>query len=359
MSAGPPSTVRRLGPTLMTLSGESLEAAIGIFSAPYDLHHPNHLASVSFPPAMEYLRAMGHLLRAYVEADAWVREMAFEFIVGSLTLEAESAALDDLERLLGRPDEAGRLPTYAFDYRHADEDDVARYDSRVLSVLRSDRLSEILEFDEGPAGQHLFAAHQEAIDSAFGLFFARSDPRLRVLEVRYTIIIHGLGYDAAMPAYRAKRSQIETALAPQPGLIGLLRHVARPLSGGARFTPLPTAVVGPAVPIPAPAVASVGEADGGPISLEAEPAPTFDHLTLWEHLRRFEAGGSTLLVDVPFAGHSFALLLLAPDWAHLMTFEPAGAGRWRSSDWLAVSRAEVLAALDAGQTTTVEALTNG
>jgi hypothetical protein len=350
--------MRRLGPTIMTLSGGSLEAAVGIFSAPYDLHHPGHHATVSFPPAVEYLKAMGHLLRAYVEDDAWVREMAFEFIISSMTFEAEPDALDDLTRLLGAPDEGGRLADYAFDYRHADEDDVSRYDPRGLRVLRADRLAEILAFDAGPEGQHLFAVYQAAIDAGFGLFFARVDPRLRVLEVRYGIVIHGLGYDSAMPAYRAKRSQIETAEPARPGLIGLLRHVAKP-SGGARFTPLPTRVVGPAVPTPAVVEGSAAEPEAEPIFDESGPAPTFDDLTLWEHLRLLEDGGSTLLVDAPFGGRTFALLLLAPDWEHLMTFEPAGKGRWRSSDWLAVSRAEVLAAINAGQTTTVEALTDG
>lgn len=359
MSAGSASTLRRLGPTIMTLSGSSLETAISIFSAPYDLHHPNHRATVSFPPAVEYLRAIGHLLRAYLDLDAWVREMAFEFDLGSMTFEAPSPALDDLTRLVEGPNDNQQLPSYIFDYRHADQDDVGRYDPRVLTVLRADRLAELLSFDAGPEGQRLFAAHQTAIDSSFGLFFARSDPRLRVLEVRYAIIIHGLGYDAAMPAYRAKRSQIETDMARRPGLIGLLHHAARPLAGGARFTPLPLTVVGRSVPIPAAALATVGETALAPDWTEAEAVPTFDHLTLWEHLRVLESGGATLLVDAPFRGRTWALLLLAPDWAHLMTFAPAEPGRWRSSDWLAVPRDEALAAISAGTVSSVEALTDG
>ena len=73
------STARRLSAQTLELRGPALDTVMQIAASPYDLHHPHHQASSEvFAPAREYVKTLGHLARAYLDPEAWVRDAAFE-----------------------------------------------------------------------------------------------------------------------------------------------------------------------------------------------------------------------------------------------------------------------------------------
>jgi hypothetical protein len=385
---------RRLGQSILQVNGPALEELVEVFSSPYDLHHPNHVATVSFPPAEEYIKTIGHITRAYLDPDAWVRELSFDLIISSITFESiERAVLDELTAMIKRNDPLHQVrPSYPFNYHDLQEDGSPNYDPRVLAVVAREQLFDLIEADaHGERGRRIFDLHKPSIDAAFGRFFARVEPRLRVIEVRYAIIPYGFGYDQALPAYRDLRSPEELGPVRDRGLVGLFRHVAGRDGGESAnaFTPLsPLPAAGdplidfPEIRLPestprwvSPPLAAViplpagGTGTSAPASAPERYVPTEEWLaelgtpshdedTIFRHLAVLEEGGVGLLRYAPWGGRLRPLLVVAPDWTHVMVLQPLAGStdRWVASDWVESDRAAVLTALSEGRPITVAEL---
>ena len=278
---------RRLGPTILQLNGPALEELVELFSSPYDMHHPNHPATVNFAPAEEYIKTIGHITRAYLDPEAWVRELSFDLIISSVTFEClNPTVLDEIVAVAGAQDAARQArPSYPFNYHDMRADDDPNYDPNGLTIVAREQLFDLIETDaHGEQGRRIFDLHKPSIDASFGRFFARVEPQLRVIEVRYALIPYGFGYDRALQAYRNLRSPEELGPVRDRGLVGLLRHVAGRADGINRpsaFTPLsPLPAVGnpliefPEIRVPttAPRWVNPPEQSSPPPSVPTAPA---------------------------------------------------------------------------------------
>ena len=242
------TTARRTSERTLELRGAALDTVMQMAASPYDLHHPhNKAASEAFYPAREYVKLLGHLTRAYLDPNGWVRDAAFEMRLNSMTITSDNPeALDSVERLIGHLNPRAGEPTYLFRYLHVDAEGEPIFDPARLIAISGGGVETLIEADGAAGGRGLIIRHQSAIDAAFAHYLAeRLDIQLQVSAVAYTIDLLGFAYDSAAREHLYQRSADELSdatTAPRHGLGGILRP-PKPLTP---FTPLP---VEPATPI--------------------------------------------------------------------------------------------------------------
>ena len=235
------TTARRTGERALELRGAALDTVMQMAASPYDLHHPhNRAASEAFYPAREYVKLLGHLTRAYLDPDGWVRDAAFEMRLASMIIESDSPeALDSVERLIGHLNPRAGEPAYMFRYLHLDAEGEPAFDTASLVAISGSRLEDLIEADSGQGGRGLIARHSVAIDEAFARYLAqRLDIQLAVRAVSYSIDLLGFAYDTAAREHLHQRSsdELSDATAPAHHGIGAILRPSQPLTP---FTPLP------------------------------------------------------------------------------------------------------------------------
>ena len=209
------NTAKRLDANTLSLRGDALDAVMQMAASPYDLHHPHHqAASLVFTPAREYIKTLGHLTRAYLNPEGWVREAAFEMELRELIIDSENpSVLDKLELLLGRLRDHAGEPRYPFHYRHGSDDDELAYDPKSIVPVFPKQIEKILSFDQdNPGSRQILRKHQSFIDEGFRYFLAhRLDESLVIQKLDYEITLIGFAYDTAVQTYPQKRSPAEIA----------------------------------------------------------------------------------------------------------------------------------------------------
>jgi hypothetical protein len=235
------TTARRTSERTLELRGAALDTVMQMAASPYDLHHPhNKAASEAFYPAREYVKLLGHLTRAYLDPNGWVRDAAFEMRINSMTVASDNPeALDSVERLIGHLNPRAGEPTYLFRYLHVDAEGEPVFDPARLVAISGGGVETLIETDGAAGGRGLIILHQSAIDAAFARYLAeRLDIQLQVSAVAYTIDLLGFAYDSAAREHLYQRSADELSdatVSARHGLGGILRP-PQPLTP---FTPLP------------------------------------------------------------------------------------------------------------------------
>jgi hypothetical protein len=236
------NTARRIDAYTLSLRGDALDAVMQMAASPYDLHHPHHqAASMVFTPAREYIKTLGHLTRAYLNPEGWVREAAFEMELRELIIGSENpSVLDKLELLLGRLRDHAGEPRYPFHYRHGSDEDNLAYDPKSIVPVFPKQIEKILGFDrDNSASRQILSKHQGFIDEGFRYFLAhRLDESLVIQKLDYEITLIGFAYDTAVQTYPQKRSQAEIAEIVSEGHNPFAR-LFKSKADLAPFTPLP------------------------------------------------------------------------------------------------------------------------
>lgn len=184
--------MRRPIPTRMILSAPELEQLISA-TTPYD---PRRLPASDFGPAQRYMRALGHLLRAEIDADAWIRELAFELEIFGVEIAGPSEELDEVARLI---DLAPKAPASGrpilFQYVDLNLDGLPAYLVDDLRYLSGEELREMIERDRSGLG--VIDRHRGAIDGALHDFLSKHLDAHLFLAPRWEWRPLGLRYDLA------------------------------------------------------------------------------------------------------------------------------------------------------------------
>lgn len=163
----------------------------------------------AFRPAEEYVAALGHILRARRDPQAWIREVAFELDLRELFLAGPPEALDAVAEILSERRPESVLPDHlTFLYRDLDfETDLPTYDPHGLRHMNAEDLADLLAADA--ATERIMAHHAALLDTAFASFFAGwSGLPLRVVS-SYEFRPLGLDYDHGLGAEADRRSVVE------------------------------------------------------------------------------------------------------------------------------------------------------
>jgi hypothetical protein len=159
---------------------------------------PSRLQARAFPPAVRYIAAIGHVLRARRDPNAWIREMGFDFRVDELVIRGPQAELDELAHLLERAVELS--------------DGERHYTSSRLVTIVSGEAAALLDERDS---REIMVGHDAAIVRGFAEFFDDwlAGHHLTVATARYHGRVHGLRYEPVLRSERARRSNLE---APRP-----------------------------------------------------------------------------------------------------------------------------------------------
>jgi hypothetical protein len=175
---------------------------------------PSRMSARAFPPAVRYIAAVGHVLRARRDPRAWIREMGFDFRVDELVIAGPQEELDELARLIGAAVQPSDLPLpLVFAYEDTGlEDNERHYVPNSLVTIPSAEAAVL--FNE-PESRTLFASHQAAMLRSFAEFFDDwlAGHHLVVTAATWTGRIHGIRYELVLKNERARRSPLE---APRP-----------------------------------------------------------------------------------------------------------------------------------------------
>lgn len=173
-------------------------------------YEASRMPARSFRPAEEYVAALGHLLRARLERDVWIREAAFELDLREIFLTGPVEALDSVEEIMTerRPGGSTLPDRLTFSYNDLDlESNFPIYDPHGLRHLNGDELADMLAADT--AGERIIAHHTALIDTAIASFIAGwSGLPLRIVS-SYEFTLLGLGYDHGMASEAERRSVVE------------------------------------------------------------------------------------------------------------------------------------------------------
>ena len=175
---------------------------------------PSRLQARAFPPAVRYIAAIGHVLRARRDPNAWIREMGFDFRVDELVIRGPQAELDELAHLLERAVEPSDLPLpLVFAYEDTGLSDGERHyaSSRLVTIVSGEAAALLDERDS----REIMAGHDAAIVRGFAEFFDDwlAGHHLTVATARYHGRVHGVRYEPVLRSERARRSNLE---APRP-----------------------------------------------------------------------------------------------------------------------------------------------
>lgn len=175
---------------------------------------PSRMNARAFPPAVRYIAAVGHVLRARRDPRAWIREMGFDFRVDELIIHGPQDELDELARLITHAVEPSDLPLpLVFAYEDTGFDDNERhYASTTLVTIPSAEAATLLDEVES---RELLASHQAAMLRSFAEFFDDwlSGHHLEIADAAWSARVHGIRYELVLKTERARRSPLE---APRP-----------------------------------------------------------------------------------------------------------------------------------------------
>lgn len=175
---------------------------------------PSRMSARAFPPAVRYIAAVGHVLRARRDPRAWIREMGFDFRVDELVINGPQDELDELARLITTAAAPSDLPLpLVFAYEDTGfEDNERHYVPNSLVTIPS---AEAVSLFDEPESRTLFASHQAAMLRSFAEFFDDwlAGHHLVISAASWTGRIHGIRYELVLKNERARRSPLE---APRP-----------------------------------------------------------------------------------------------------------------------------------------------
>jgi hypothetical protein len=175
---------------------------------------PSRMNARAFPPAIRYIAAVGHVLRARRDPRAWIREMGFDFRIDALLVRGPQDELEELARLITQAVQPSDLPLpLIFAYEDTGLDDNERhYTSTTLVTISSAEAATL--FDEAES-RELLASHQAAMLRSFAEFFDDwlSGHHLEIADAAWSSRVHGIRYELVLKTEHARRSPLE---APRP-----------------------------------------------------------------------------------------------------------------------------------------------
>jgi len=175
---------------------------------------PSRMNARAFPPAVRYIAAVGHVLRARRDPRAWIREMGFDFRVDELVIGGPQEELDELARIVTAAAAPSDLPLpLVFAYEDTGFDDNERhYATTGLVTIPSGEAAVLL--DE-PDSRELMASHDAAMRRSFAEFFDDwlAGHHLEIIAATWSGRVHGIRFEQNLKSERGRRSPLE---APRP-----------------------------------------------------------------------------------------------------------------------------------------------
>lgn len=232
------SVVRLAPDELLVTEGADIERLMAVATHPLDPQAMGRTQAHAFPPAKLYVAALGHLVRAYIDPNAWIRQAAFNLTLRRLQLRASPDDLDWIVEQMQLQDPAGKVrrgEPIEFRFSHIDEEGAVRFDPERLQVLAGDNAVDLIERDADAerGGVHLLGLHLQTMDELFTAFLIES------LALEHGEVTHfdfefrpwGYAWDGAVDEYAAIRSPNETmgdAEPPETGFLGRILKRGRP-----------------------------------------------------------------------------------------------------------------------------------
>ena len=252
---------------------------------------PGRMTARAFPPAVRYIAAIGHVLRARRDPRAWIREMGFEIRIDELVIAGPEAEIAELAHIIEQSVLPSDLPLpLVFAYEDTGLDDNERHYSptALVNLTSADATALLTE----PEARELMKGHEAAVVRGFGEFLDDwlEGHHLVVESARFEGRVHGLRFEPVLKSERTRRSNLE---APRP--------VAR----------------------------SGISAIFGRSSAEFDPyrsASLLDAATLRTLFERERAHGAEVRADVPLRGETWRYLLVHPDGSRAVGINMEGLG---------------------------------
>lgn len=252
---------------------------------------PGRMSARAFPPAVRYIAAIGHVLRARRDPRAWIREMGFEIRIDELVIKGPEGEINELAHLIETSVLPSDLPLpLVFAYEDTAFDDNERhYAPAALVNLNSTESATLLA---EPEARELMATHAAAITRGFAEFFDDwlEGHHLVIESAQVEGRVHGLRFEPVMRNERARRSHLE---APRP----VARHGLS-------------------------AIFSRASAEFDPY----KSASLVDASTLRGVFERERERGAEVRADVPLRGESWRYLLVHPDGIQAVGISMEGVG---------------------------------
>ena len=205
--------MRRIRGSEIILTSGDAKALLALAHRPFDLDR----APVSVPgPAAMSIAALGHLVRAYLDPLARVREAALEIVVDELRVRGDEDVLDQTRMLLPEHRDTDDAGPFRWAIHLAEPADNEQVEPVVgwLDHLLGPALVELIARDSSSRGLGLLAAHEVAIARSVANLVASVLPEGAIVDARISLTIFGATFDRGLPGHEHLRSQIEAPASP-------------------------------------------------------------------------------------------------------------------------------------------------
>ena len=225
------SVVRLAPDQLLVTQGADIERLLAVATHPLDPQAMGRTQAHAFPPAKLYVAALGHLVRAYIDPNAWIRQAAFNLTLRKLELHASADDLDWVIEQMELQNPAGKTrhgDPIEFRFSHIDEEGAPRFDPDHLQVLVGAQATALIErdADEEADGVRLLDLHLLTMEETFTDFLVDSLALAhgKVEHLDFEFLPWGFAWDDAVVDYAAIRSPNE-AMGDADEKRGLLQRV--------------------------------------------------------------------------------------------------------------------------------------
>ena len=194
----------RRGGELRLTSGDA-ESLLAFAYRPFDIR----TLTRSIPgPASDAVAGVGHILRAYVDPMAWVRDVSLEIAVREITVRGGPDELAEAELRMPAHTDADDRGLFCWSVNIA-SDEAAEPVVGWMDHMGAADVAELLDRDAGPDGLGLLARHKAAVETSMAEIVAASLPEGVEVSAVADLTVFGLSYDRGLAGQEHSRSPIE------------------------------------------------------------------------------------------------------------------------------------------------------